>query len=214
MKTILTLVLASVLASAHAAPQESAPAGYSQARGQFFAALAGDTGARDAAIEAFQKLASGNPGHPLLSTYAGAAIALKARDALMPWNKMEYAEKGANTIEKALAQLTAAHDEQLFDGSPESIVARLVAANTLLALPDFMNRRAGGKHAIEAAMASPVFASAGAVVRAGIFAAAAKIAAGEQRGADEVTFLKQALAASPKSPYGTQAASRLKELGQ
>ncbi|MES2130404.1 MAG: hypothetical protein V4463_24295 [Pseudomonadota bacterium] len=214
MKTILTLVLAATLASAHAAPQESAPAGYAQARAQFFAGLGGDSGARNAAIEAFQTLAAGNPGHPLLSAYAGAAIALKARDAWMPWKKMEYAEKGANTIEKALAQLTVAHDEQLFNGSPESVETRLVAANTLLALPDFMNRRAGGKHAIEAAMASPAFAGAGPVIRAGVLSAAAKVAAGEHRSADEITFLKQAVALAPQSQYGAMAASRLKELGQ
>jgi hypothetical protein len=80
-KTILAILLTGAALTATAAPQEAAPAGYVQARQQFLADLAGDGSARDASITAFQSLASGNPDHPLLLVYQGAATALKGRDS-------------------------------------------------------------------------------------------------------------------------------------
>jgi hypothetical protein len=213
-RLILSTLLSAACAAAAGAPHEAAPAGFAQARQQFGAGVAGNGSARDAAADAFHALAVANPGHPLLSAYEGAALSLKARDALMPWDKMKYAEKGANTIEKALQQLGPEHDEALFDGSPESIDTRLVAANTLLALPEFMNRAAGGKRAIQAALASPAFARATPHVRAALFAAAARAAELDKHPDDEVGFLRKAVAADPSSHDGTRAAGRLKELGQ
>ncbi len=157
-RSILTLVLSAAAAYANAAMQEVAPANYAQARQQFVAGANGDSKARDAAIESFHAMAASLPGHPLLLAYEGAATAMQARDAMMPWNKLELAEKGANAVEKALAQLTPAHDASTFGGVPESIETRLVAARTLLALPDMMHRAPMGKRAIDAAIASPLFA--------------------------------------------------------
>jgi hypothetical protein len=155
--TILTLILATATAYASAAPQEVAPANFGQAQKQFLAGTKGDSTARDASIEAFRAMAASLPGHPVLVAYEGAAITLQGRDALMPWKKLALAEKGANAIEKALGQLTPAHDEALFNGVPESIETRMVAAETLLQLPDFMHRAPIGKRAIDAAIASPLF---------------------------------------------------------
>lgn len=208
------LLLAAACAGAFAAPHEVAPAGFGQARQQFIAAASGNTGSRDAAIDAFHALAVAQPEHPLYAAYEGAALSLKGRDALMPWDKMKFAEKGANMIEKALQMLGPEHDEALFHGSPESIEVRLVAANTLLALPDFMNRRAAGKRAVDAALASPAFAQAAAPVKAGVYAAAARAAGAEKRQADEIAWLRKAVAAAPGSHEATRAAARLKELGQ
>lgn len=214
LKTLAAAVLLAGSFAASAAPKEVAPGGFVQARQQFIAATAGDSGARDAAIAAFAALAAAHPAHPLLAAYEGAATTLKGRDALMPWDKMKYAEKGANAIEKALAQLTPEHDEALFTGTPESIEIRLVAANTLLALPDFMNRGAGGKRAVQAALDSRVFAQAAPQVRAGLLNAAARIAAGEKRGADEIGYLRQIAAIVPATKFNAAAEARLKELGQ
>jgi hypothetical protein len=215
--TILPLIAscaaALACAFANAAPQEAAPSGFLEARRQFMAAVAGDGKARDAAIASFQQLAAAHPGHPLLAAYAGSATSLAGRDAMMPWNKMKYSEDGADTIEKALAQLTPAHDEMLFQGTPESVETRMVAASTLLALPDFMNRRASGKRALDAALKSPVFAQASVPVRARLYALAAKTAAADKRGNDEAGYLKQLVQLAPQAPEGLRAAARLKELG-
>ncbi|MES2260102.1 MAG: hypothetical protein V4724_16390 [Pseudomonadota bacterium] len=212
-QTILALLLGSACLLANAAPREVAPAGFVQARQQFYAALTGDQGARDDAIAAFQALSARHPGHPLLAVYEGAGTALKGRDALMPWNKMKYAENGADAVEKALAQLTPAHDEALFNGTPESIETRLVAVTTLLSLPDFMNRRASGRRALNAALASNVFPNAAPAVRAHLFAAAARVAAAEKRSKEEADYLRKVVALAPQAQEGVYAASRLKELG-
>ena len=206
-----TAAIASALASA--APLEVAPQGYSEARQQFMAGVAGDGKARDAAITAFTQLAAAHPGHPLLATYAGSATSLAGRDAMMPWNKMKYSEDGADAIEKALAQLNQAHDEALFQGTPESVETRMVAATTLLALPDFMNRRAAGKRALDAALKSPVFDAAPVPVRVRLYALAAKTAAADKRAPDEAAYLKQLVQLAPQAPEAQRAASRLKELG-
>lgn len=173
-QTLIAILLGSACLFASAAPQEAAPPGFAQARQQFIAGAAGDGAARDAAIVSFKALAAGHPGHPLLSAYQGAATALKGRDAFLPWDKMKHAENGADTIDKALAQLTPAHDEALFGGTPESVETRLVAATSLLALPDFMNRRASGLRALDAALKSPAFALAPQPVRTLLLALAAK----------------------------------------
>ncbi|GAB2862858.1 hypothetical protein GCM10027277_34320 [Pseudoduganella ginsengisoli] len=197
----------------HAAPQEVAPQGFTEARQQFMAGVAGDGKARDAAISTFTQMAAANPGHPLLAAYAGSATSLAGRDAMMPWNKMKYSEDGADAIEKALAQLTPAHDEALFHGTPESVETRMVAATTLLALPDFMNRRAAGKRALDAALKSPVFEQAPVPVRTRLYALAAKTAAADKRVPEEAAYLKQVVQLAPQTAEGQHAASRLKELG-
>jgi hypothetical protein len=213
-RTLLSLLLATACACAAAAPHETALPGFAQARQQFMAGVGGDGSARDASVEAFHKLAAAHPGHPLLAAYEGAAMTLQGRDAFMPWDKMKYSEKGANRIEKALQQLGPEHDDALFDGTPESILTRLIAANTLLALPDFMNRGAGGRRAVQAALASPAFERSAPRVRAGLYGAAARAAAADKRQAEEIAFLRKAVAIDPSSGDGARAAARLKELGQ
>ncbi|SFV07166.1 hypothetical protein [Pseudoduganella namucuonensis] len=214
MKEFITaLALATSCVSVAAAPREAAPFGFKEARQQFMACLSGDGKTCEAAIEKFNALAAGHPGHPLLAAYAGAGTAILGRDAYMPWNKLKYAEDGADAVEKALAQLTPAHDEALFHGTPESVETRMLAATTLLSLPDFMNRSASGKRALEAALKSSVFGQAAPPVRARLLALAARTAKAEQRGDDEAAYLKQIVALAPQAPEAARASSRLKELG-
>ncbi|MCG2585702.1 hypothetical protein [Massilia sp. TS11] len=188
--------------------------GYKEAVQNYVAATNGDASARDAAADAFGRLAATHPEHPLMLAYQGSAIALQGRDALMPWSKMKFAEQGANMIEKALNLLAPGHDSQTIGGVPESLETRLVAAQTLLALPDFMNRATLGKRALDAALAMPALASAPAAVRQRAYAVAAQQAAREKRSADEVQYWKQVAALGPQTPSGLRAAARLKELGQ
>lgn len=210
---ILSLAIALACGSALAA---SAPdnGAFSAARQQFVAGAGGNASARDAAIDSFEKLAAGQPGNPVYLAYHGAGFTLRGRDALMPWDKMKYTEKGADMIEKALSLLAPEHDTVLLDGTPASIETRLVAANTLLALPGFMNRRSGGKRALQAALDSQALAQAPASVRANLFSVAARVAAEEKRSADEVDYLRQVVATQATTPHVAKAAARLKELGQ
>jgi len=207
----LTLALACGATWAAATPGTSV---FSAARQQFVAGASGDAAARDAAIESFEKLAGSQPGNPVYLAYHGAGLTLRGRDALMPWDKMKFTEKGADLIEKALSLLAPEHDTQLLAGTPASIETRLVAANTLLALPDFMNRRSGGKRALQAALDSQALAQAPAPVRANLFSLAARVAADEKRSTDEIGYLRQVVATQATTPHVAKAAARLKELGQ
>jgi len=210
--TFLALAIALACGGALAAPSADSSA-FLAARQQFAAGSGGDASARDAAIEAFGKLYDSQPGNPLFLAYEGAGIAMRARDASMPWEKMKYAEKGADMVEKAVSLLAPEHDTLLVDGAPASIQTRMVAANTLLALPDFMHRRAGGKRALQAALDSTVLAQAPAPLRANVFATAARVAGEEKRSADEIGYLKQVVATQANTPHVAKAAARLKELG-
>jgi hypothetical protein len=210
------LPLAFVIAcsGAFAAQPSDASSAFIAARQQFAAASAGDASARDACIEAFGKLAGAQPGHPVFLAYQGAGVALQGRDAMMPWNKLKFAEQGADMVEKALSLLAPEHDKLLLNGTPASIETRLVAANTLLALPEFMNRRAGGKRALQAALDSPALAQAPAPVRASLFTVAARLAAEEKRSSDEIAFLRQVIATQAGTPHVAKASARLQEIGQ
>ncbi|QGZ38926.1 hypothetical protein IP92_05343 [Pseudoduganella flava] len=206
----LPLLLAATLAAGAAhADAVTLP----QARSQFLAATAGDTAARDAAIESFARLAAEQPGHPVYLAYQGAALALKGRDAKQPWEKMKYAEQGADLVEKAVALLGPEHDKPLADGNPESIETRAVAASSLLALPEFLHRGAAGKRALQGALDSPLLEQASASTRASVYAAAARVAGNERRGADEAAWLKKIVALPATPAQRERAQARLKELG-
>lgn len=211
--TILALAIAVACGSSIAASPADGAA-FAAARQQFQAASGGDSSARDAAIDAFEKLSAGNPGNPVYLAYQGAGIAMRGRDAMMPWDKMKYAEKGADMVQKAVTLLAPEHDTLLLDGSPASILTRMVAANTLLALPEFMHRRAEGKRALQGALDSPALAQAPAQLRASVFSAAARVASEEKRDADEIGYLRQVVATQANTPHVAKAAARLKELGQ
>jgi len=211
--TILTLAIAIAFGSALAAPAVDNVA-FATARQQFQAASGGDASARDAAIDAFEKLSASQPGNPVYLAYQGAGIAMRGRDAMMPWDKMKYAEQGADMVQKAVTLLAPEHDSLMVDGAPASVLTRMVAANTLLALPEFMHRRPDGKRALQAAVDSPVLAQAPAPLRASVFSAAARVAGEEKRSADEIGYLRQVVATQANTPHVAKAAARLKELGQ
>lgn len=207
-RLILPLLFAATLAGGAAAAAPGSAQAFNAARQQFLAATAGDTAARDAAIDAFGRLAVSQPGHPVYLAYQGAALALKGRDARLPWEKMKFAEQGADLVEKALAMLDPARD-----GDAESIETRTVAASSLLALPGFLHRGAAGKRALQAALDAPRLEQCAPGLRASVYAAAAQLAANEGRRADEAAWLKKILALPASPVQHERATARLQELG-
>lgn len=135
------------------------PAAFGEAQSHYKQALNGDSDALDQALEKFHALSAADPKNPLFAVYYGSTQTLRARDALMPWNKMKFSEEGLDTIDKALRKLQPMHDAQLVRGVPVSIETRLVAARTFLALPKFLNRREHGLRLVADAIASPAFAA-------------------------------------------------------
>lgn len=212
-RTAIGMALTIACAAALSASPDPARDGLTEARAAFAAGAAGDAKAGERAAEAFATLSASHPGHPVLLAYQGALLALQGRDAFLPWQKMRAADKGAKLIDAARAMLAPAHEQSAFRGTPEGGETRLVAARTLLALPEFMGRQASGKQVLEAALASPGYPASTEAVRGSLLALAAQQARRERRSGDEAGLLRQVVALAPQSAEGRQAALRLKEIG-
>jgi hypothetical protein len=127
---------------------------------EFDRALGGDEAAIESAAERLSRLSAAELGDPVLRAYAGAATAMRARTTMLPWKKMGHAEDGLALLDKALAQLTPAHDAPLYRGVPASLEARFTAATTFLAMPSMFNRQARGQKLLDEVATSPLLESA------------------------------------------------------
>jgi len=200
------VVLASVLATgiACAAPD----AAFDTAFKHFIGASSGDKAAIDPAADEFEALLKDEPTNPVLMAYTGAATAMRAGVALMPWKKMGYAEDGMAMLDKALALLTPAHDAPMQHGTPGSLEVRFVAANTFLSVPPFMNRAARGTKLLNEVLDSPLFAKAPLPFQGNVWMRAAALATKEQRTADAQRYLNEVI--SRNAPQAEKARAMLK----
>ncbi len=201
------LLLAASLAVAAAAPTRAADAAaFAQAAAQF--QHSNPSGAEiDAAAARWQALAAAEPADPVLRAYAGAATARQATTTWLPWRKLALAEDGLAQIDKALAQLTPAHDAPAYRGVPASLEVRFVAANTFVALPGFFNRGARGDALLAALLASPLFDAAPLPFRAAVWLKAGEQAAQAGQTAQARTLLTRA--AHSATPVAGAAQARL-----
>jgi len=192
--------------TAHAVPE----AQFQEAFAQFSQAQGGENAAIDRSADTFAALSRGEPGNPVLLAYAGAATAMRAGTTFFPWKKISYAEDGMAMIDKALAQLTPAHDAPLYSGVPSVLSVRFVAANTFLAVPKFMNRAAQGSKLLGEVLGSPLFAQSPLGFRGAVWLRAAKLAEAEHRADDARKYLN--LVIDSKAPQAEAARAQLKGL--
>lgn len=171
----------------------------------------GGSSAVDEAATAFEALRQSEPANPVLLAYAGASLAMRAGTTMLPWKKMSYAEDGMAEIDKALSLLTPAHDAPVQHGTPGVLEVKFVAANTFLAVPGFMNRAARGRKLLDEVLASPLLATAPLSFRGAVWLRAAKVAAGEKRGADARKWIDEMVRHG--APQADAAKALLKEIG-
>jgi hypothetical protein len=203
--------IAAVALSALVVPGNAWPASddaFQSAWQSFARASAGDDSAIDTAVAAFEALHKAEPANPVVMAYAGASIALQARTALAPLQKMSLAEDGLARIDSALATLTSAHDAPIERGTPGSLEVRFVAANTFLAVPSFMNRAARGKKLLNEVLASPLFEKTPLPFQGSVWLRAAELAAKEQRTDDARQYLHEIV--SRNAPQASRARDLLK----
>lgn len=165
---LLALLMFPIVGSATPAIAQTAPdPAFEAALAHFDRARQGEAGQLEAAIAAFQA-APGNPAlRPLYSAYLGSAKTLQGKAAWLPWNKMKFTEQGLDHIDQALAALRPDHDIVLVQGTPVSLMTRIAAAATFVALPEgIFHRRAAGKALLAEMRRSPLLASAPAGFRA------------------------------------------------
>jgi hypothetical protein len=206
---LLAALTALLLAASGAAPAAT-DAQFQGAFTEFQQASAGDGAAIGRAAEAFGALAKAEPANPVLLAYAGASTTMKARGTFLPWRKMSYAEDGLAQLDKALAQLTPAHDAPLQRGTPGSLEVRFVAASTFLAVPGFMNRGARGEKLLHEVLASPLFAAAPLAFRGSVWMKAAERAAADRQPDEARRWYGEVVRA--QAPQSAQAQLRLQAL--
>ena len=164
---LLALLMLPIAAFAsQAIAQPAAEAALETALTQFNRARQGEADQLDSAIAVFRAV-PGNPAlQPLYTVYLGSAHTLKGKAAWMPWNKMKFTEQGLDEIDQSLAALRPEHDRLLVHGTPLSLVTRMVAAASFIALPDgIFHRRAAGKSLLAEIRRSPLLAATPAAFR-------------------------------------------------
>ena len=168
------MVSACVLSAALWSPavQAMPDAQFQPAQAVFLKAADGDKSAVEGAADAFAALLKAEPANPVLMVYSGAATSMKATTTFLPWKMMAHAEEGLAQIDKALALLTPAHNAPLQRGTPAVLEVKLVAANTFMAVPGFMNRKERGERLLKEVLTSPLLASAPAEFQASVQKAA------------------------------------------
>ena len=132
---------------------------YEAARAVYLQATTGDSSSVDKALEQFAALIKTDPTNPVYVAFHAAALGMRARDALIPWTKVSYAEEGAAEMDHALSLLRPEHHSQRMLDVPIVMQTKLVAANALLATPVFMNRRAQGAKLLKDVLNDDQFAS-------------------------------------------------------
>ncbi|MFM2068747.1 MAG: hypothetical protein RLZZ584_3656 [Pseudomonadota bacterium] len=199
------LLCASLLATALPLPAAASPATVEAARARFQPALAGDSAAIDAAATQIKALSDAEPADPVLRAYAGAATSLRARTTILPWRKMAHAEDGLALLDKALAQLTPAHEIAPAGAVAAALETRYTAASTFLALPGMFNRGPRGEQLLAQVLQAPALASAAPGFQATVWLYAGKHAAQLGHKDDARQWLaKAAASATPRAAEAQQ----------
>lgn len=146
-------------------------------------------GGEEASAATFAALLKAEPGHPLLMAYSGAATTKLATTTMFPWKKMAYAEEGLNLLDKSLQLLGGANEGMQHEGVPVALEVRFVAANTFLAVPDFMKRGARGQKLLQEVLDHAQFGQAPLGFRGAVWMLAASTAMQQKRNDDARRYL-------------------------
>lgn len=205
-----TLIVFVVMALLAALAQAADSAAFAHASGLMQKAAAGDNASIEPALTEFKALSGAEPADPVLRAYLGAATSMQAVTTMLPWRKMGFAEDGLAQIDKALAQLTPAHDAPLHQGVPASLETRFVAASTFLNLPGLFNRGPRGTQLLAEVTQSPLLAQAPLGFRGAVWLRAAREAVKAQNNGEARQWLDKVIAAG--APQATVAQAQLKGL--
>lgn len=200
--TTLALAAGAVLA----APEEKFLSAFSR----FKAAAAGDASAVESASDAFAALLESEPDNPVLMAYAGAATSMRAKTTVMPWKKMAYVEDGLAQIDKALALAGPGARLPAQRGTPGHLEVKFVSANTMLAVPAFLNRNARGAKLLNEVLSSPAFAAAPVGFRGEVLLRAVDLAVEQKRNADAHRLANEVVALG--APQADAAKTKVREV--
>jgi hypothetical protein len=186
------------------------PSQLDSAFAQFAQARQGDEAAIGKSAQAFAALLQAEPLNPVLMAYTGAATSMQATTTWLPWKKMSYAEDGLALLDKALILVAGVASAPGQGGVPVALQVRLVAANTFLAVPGFMNRAARGAKLLDEMLASPLLADAPLAFRAEVWLTAARWAVKNKRPDDARKYFGEVIKAN--APQLEAARAQLKAM--
>ncbi len=186
------------------------PEAFANAFAQFQKAGQGDEHDIQSAVGLWKDLSAAEPTDPVLRVYAGSATAMQSGTTMLPWRKMSYAEDGLALIDKALAQLTPAHDRPAHRGVPASLETRFVAASTFLKLPDMFHRHERGEKLLADVLQSPLFETSPLGFKVVVWMRAGDEAAQAKRGSEAREYF--AKVAASNQPQAAAAQVKLKGL--
>ncbi|AWF80694.1 hypothetical protein BTJ40_07620 [Microbulbifer sp. A4B17] len=90
--------------------------------------------------EIFKLAQKEDPTDPVVLFYLGASETLMAKESLLPWRKVSYAENGIARMDKALTMIEEMEDPgRPSHGVPQDILLKGIAATTFTKVPKFFN---------------------------------------------------------------------------
>ncbi|MDH4273442.1 MAG: hypothetical protein OEW08_00235 [Gammaproteobacteria bacterium] len=184
-------------------------AAYKDAIATFTQAAGGNTDAVEKALPMFQEIDQHYPNHPAVLAHIGSLTTMMARDSLLPWNKIRYAENGLDIIDHALELAANNTDTTMIRNVPESLDVKLTAASTFSRMPRFFNRWGQAERLYQAIVDAARFADLPAEFRATVWLGRAQHA--NQRGNNDLylAYLREAYTAGPQTQPGRHAAELL-----
>ena len=185
-------------------------ADFAVARTQFEAGRAGSPDATGRAQQLLAHLLKSDADNPLYLAYYGSTFALQARDARLPWTKINLINQGNAMIDHALSLLDR---QQSAASAPSALETRLVAIATFVALPEGLFHRLGpARREYQKALASPAFATASHDLQGHLEFEGALIARQDGDAGTERTTLQRVLALAPPSVDLAEVRARLADL--
>jgi len=172
----------------------------------------GDTSKLEKVSEGFAALLKTEPTNPVLLAYVGTTTAMKSNTTMLPWKKMSYAEDGMAMLDKAIAMLTPQHDKPIQHDTPGSLEVKLLAANTFLKVPGFMNKGPRGVKLASELIASPLLAASPVAFQGVVWMTAGEAAVSEKRTNDARKHFNKVI--ELKAPQSDAARAQLAKLAQ
>ncbi len=180
IKTSKQLLLLSALLLGSFGVQANLQQQFIEAKDAFDTYLQEDDGSFDTVWQQFERLDEQYPNHPAVQMYYGSLETIKARDAFLPWKKMKWVEQGLDRMDRALSLIKVEHEQERLGKTMVALDSRLVAANTFLGVPSFLNRLQDAKDVFADLMETPDLEHMPPPLKQAIYAIGLKIAEKEE----------------------------------
>ncbi len=174
----------------------------------FARALEGDKRALRQAWNHFRSAAHKVPGHPLVSAYQGALLALKGREASRKVERERYTEQALARLDAAMSALPRYRNDVVV-----VMETRLLVARTLARIPPLFSRLTQARRILDAMMEDELFDAMPEAFRARVYMSAAEFARRQGDDSGQGRYLARLVELMPATAEAREARSMLRRLG-